>query len=596
MLNNSRHVIARTGKSVAQLNAAFGTKRFRRLALGAAAWGIAAPALAQTPPVNPLRAAPLGSPIPRVLPQAPEVVLPPTQPSEPLRGANVPNATVRVASVGIEGATAYRPAVLLALAGKLTGPAVPLSRIESARLAILKRYRGDGYVLSTVAASIDANGALKFVVTEGRIASVKLSRDIGPAGTQVLKFLQRLTEVQPIDEATLERYLLLAQDVAGVTLHALLQPSAEEPGALNLIADVRRAAVSGVVTTDNYASSYTGPVETLLVGNLNSFTSYGEQTQLSIYQGWPTGQTFGQASTEAFIGSSGLKFRVYFGDGDSTPTGVLAAENYRGITTVYGASLSYPLIRARSQTLNLTANFDGEDSTILTVASNTADYLRIVRLGANYARSDLLLGASRTAVNSVQVRLSQGLPILGASEDNGPNLPRPGEQPTFFKFDGFLSRTQALFQPWRDATFSVEGLLTGQWSQNILPPAEQFYLGGLQINRGYYSGEVVGDKALAATAEIQLDTGLDLMRLGVPDPVPAQFYAFYDWGEVWQNSSQSFATHINSAGGGVRINATRYAEVDFMGSARLNVWPTGSGAGTKPIVPGTFLWRLLARF
>ena len=62
------------------------------------------------------------------------------------------------------------------------------------------------------------SGRLRFVVTEGRIASVKLDGDIGPAGTQVLRFLNRLTEKQPIDSVTLERYLLLAQDVPGVTL------------------------------------------------------------------------------------------------------------------------------------------------------------------------------------------------------------------------------------------------------------------------------------------------------------------------------------------------------------------------------------------
>ena len=53
------------------------------------------------------------------------------------------------------------------------------------------------------------------------------------------------------------------------------------------------------------------------------------------------------------------------------------------------------------------------------------------------------------------------------------------------------------------------GLLTGQWSDNILPPAEQFYLGGSRFTRGYYAGQVPGDKALAATTELQLNTGFE---------------------------------------------------------------------------------------
>ena len=62
---------------------------------------------------------------------------------------------------------------------------------------------------------------------------------------------------------------------------------------------------------------------------------------------------------------------------------------------------------------------------------------------------------------------------------------------------------------------ALMGLLAGQWSDNILPPAEEFYLGGSQFTRGYYSGQITGDKALAATAELQLNTGTNLSMWGL---------------------------------------------------------------------------------
>ena len=557
---------------------------------------IVQPATAQ---ILPLGAAtqqvPPGSPLPRVLPPALPPVTMPAAPAAP-PGVTVPNATVRITSVAVEGVTVYPAPTFAAATQELVGPSVPLKRVEAARQAILQRYRGDGYVLSTVAASIDAAGALRFVVTEGHIASVKLSRDIGPAGVRVLAFLKRLTEQTPINEATLERYLLLAQDVPGITLHAVLQPSAEEPGALNLIAEVSRAPVSGLLTSDNYASNFTGPVESLLVVNLNSFTQLGEQTQVSLYHTWLNSQTFGQASTQVFIGDDGLTFRLYGGDGIATPTGALAAERYRGITSVFGFAFAYPLIRLRQETLNLTASLDAVDTNIITNAGVSADYLRVARIGANYVRSDLLFGDAHSAVNALTARVSQGLPTLGASANGGFNLPRPGERIDFYKFDAQASRTQVLFSPWQDATVSALGLLAGQWTPQELPPAEEFYLGGLQYDRGYYSGEVSGDKALTATAELQLETGIDLSTIGLAHVVPTQFYAFYDWGEVWQNDKQSPGIHINSVGGGVRITATSYAELDFTGLARLNRYPTGTSVSVKPLGPGAFLWRLLARF
>jgi hemolysin activation/secretion protein len=501
----------------------------------------------------------------------------------------------------IEGVTAYPPGEFVAITQGLTGPDVPLQKIAAARTAILRRYRADGYILSAVSASVDAAGVLHFVITEGRIASVKLAGDIGPAGTQVLRFLHRLTEQVPINSITLERYLLLAQQVPGVTIHAVLQPSTEEPGAVNLIAEVSRQPVSGLALMDNRASPYTGPLESLAVLNLNSFTEFGEQTQFSYYHAFPNSENFGQVSTEAFIGSSGLKGRIYAGSGPTVPTGLFSTEGYNGLTTVFGSDLSYPIILSRQQSLNVTGAFDGLVSHITTTTSGvrqTASYdsLRVARLSFDYARSDLLLGDDRNAVNLITARLSQGLPILGASPNGASNAPRVGERTDFFKFNFELQRTQTLLYPLPNTSVALMGLLVGQLSPDILPPEEQFYLGGSSYTRGYYSGEVTGDKALAATAELQLNTGFNLTTFGLSENVSTQFYLFYDWGETWQNQPHGLNEHLSSAGGGVRMMATQYVELDFEGVARFNRYPTGTGPNISALYGGAFYWRALVRF
>jgi hemolysin activation/secretion protein len=565
---------------------------------------MASPTLAQVIPTNPV---PQGSPVPRILPPSPPavgpggVIPPPSGPSGP-----VPAQPVRVTSVAVEGVTAYPPSEFTAETAGLVGPSVPLPQIDTARQAILQRYRSDGYVLTTVSANLDAEGRLRFVVTEGRIASVKLDGDIGPAGTQVLRFLNRLTEKQPIDSATLERYLLLAQDVPGITLHAVLQPSTDQPGALTLVAQVSRAAVTGLATIDNRAFNETGPVEMLGLLDFNSFTSLGEKTEISYYHTFPNSQNFGQASTEFFIGSSGLKFRIYGGYGTTNPTGSLGQLGYHGTTTVFGSLFSYPVIRSRQQTLNTYLAFDGLESDI-SVLSNGArirqsfDSLRVLRLGEDYALSDLWFGAEHSAINQVSARWSQGLPILGATTNgNATDAARQGELAGFRKINFEVSRTQTLFYPWQGASIALMGLVTGQWSPDILPPAEQFYLGGSRFTRGYYAGQVAGDKALAATAELQLNTGFETELFSRSLDVSTQYYLFYDWGETWQNQANDFATHISSAGGGVRAQITRYTEVDFEGVARFNRFPTAGGgipgSGVSPLYGGAFYWRVLTRF
>src|SRR5262249_28660795 len=154
-------------------------------------------------------------------------------------------------------------------------------------------------------------------------------------------------------------YLLLAQDVPGVTLRAVLEPSTDQPGALNLIAQVSRKPVSGLASIDNRAFNETGPIELLGVLDLNSFTEYGEKTEFSFYHTFPNSENFGQASLETFIGGSGLKLKFYAGYGVTNPTGSLGAIGYQGLTTVFGTQVTYPVIRARQQTLNVYSAFDG---------------------------------------------------------------------------------------------------------------------------------------------------------------------------------------------------------------------------------------------
>ena len=576
------------------------------------------PALAQRPispgnvaPGSPGIASPLpgdivpqGSPIPRVLPSAPPAVTP---------GPGVPNAvpaatpsgSVGVRAVRLEGVTAFTGPQTEAITAGLTGPAVPLSRIEAARTALLNLYRGDGFALTTVTATVQPGGTLVFTAIEGRIAEVRLEGDIGPAGTQVLRFLNHLTEIRPLDTASLERWLLLAQDIPGVTLRAVLRPSSGEPGALTLVAQVERQAVGGLLNVDNRASRFTGPVEGLALLDLNSFTEFGERTELNFYHTDGNTQNFGQVTSEAFLGSSGLRGRIYGGYGEANPSGFLRDAQYHGTTTVFGGSLTYPLIRSRQQTLNLSGYFDAIETQVFQVASTATgiqrgfDSLRVLRLGTDYARQDLLAGDERPAISTINVRLSQGLPSLGATRSAALDATRPGERVDFSKFVIDLSRVQTLFQLGPDSSIALKGRVIGQYSDQILPPAEKFYLGGPEFTRGFYSGEVTGDSAFVWQAELQYNKSYDLNLFDRTFNLAGQFYAFYDRGEAWQNQSPQVETpytRLSSMGLGLRLNVTKYTEFNIEGVHRNTRLVEGTAGAVSPLKADAVFWRVITRF
>ena len=105
----------------------------------------------------------------------------------------------------------------------------------------------------------------------------------------------------------------------------------------------------------------------------------------------------------------------------------------------------------------------------------------------------------------------------------------------------------------------------------------------MQFTRGYYSGQVTGDNALATTAELQLNTALDFSALHLPADMSTQFYVFYDWGQTWNNQSDDPAVHISSAGGGMRMQAHPRAELDLEGLARFNRIPDGYRSRLAPV-------------
>ena len=579
----------------------FDPRRFSRLgrwlragllvALGLAAAPLNAVAQAPAVPLPPQ-----GSPIPRIAPQAPQPTLPQLTPA-PLPAANLPAANVAVTSVTVEGATAFPASALLALSGSLTGDHTSLRDIEAARRAILLRYRDGGFPFVVVAARVDKGGLLRFLITEGFIADIKLSGDVGPVGTLVLKFLKHLVGQRPVKNADIEYWLLLAQTIPGLQVQPIIQPSEREPGAFTLIAKVSHSKVSGSAAIDNAAFNQTGSGEALLTAGINSLTAWGERSEASFYLAGPNGrQVFGQASEQFFVGGSGLSVRLYAGKGDTLPCCDLAAINYDGKTSVVGGSVSYPLLLSRHQQLYVRGLFDALDTETLEVGSRASgDSLRTVRAEADYNLSDSILGTNMPGVSTAGLRVSKGLAGLGASSNGRPNAGRLNENVQFTKVDGEITRDQTLaYLPEGGPRVSLFGLFTGQASADIMPSAEQFYLGGLRYTRGFYVGQVSGDQAVAATAELRLswDTVVDVFGTG-PLALTPQVFAFYDWGETWQNQATDANHILRSFGIGVRSGFGPNVRADALLVQRVTR-DLGSGTSAEPV--NAFYARLVTLF
>jgi hemolysin activation/secretion protein len=519
---------------------------------------------------------------------------------------------VRIQSVTIGGNATLPDARLERHFAGLARRQVTQAEIEAARVAVLTTYREAGFPFVSVVVTgepVAGGFELRFAVREGRIARVRLSHDIGPAGVQVLRFLEGAVSVGAASVARIERALLLAGDVPGVSVRGVLRPlEGGMEGELELLADVSRRPFSGLVTVDNRGFRLTGPVQFLGLAQANSFTSLGERTEAAFFTSALGESLFGQGSTEFFLGGSGLRVRLYAGAGRTTPSGQLAAIGYAGFTTTAGAALSYPILRSRAANLTVGGQFDLFDNRVDTGTGQPVrashDTLRVLRAGLDgNVRDTLLPFAPAAATNSGMVRIHQGLRMLGATRDGSlPGPSRRGSDFGFTKITGELQRTQPLFSLGEGTLFSLQATLAGQWSDDVLPAAEKYFLGGHRIGRGFYTGQVSGDRAVALALEAQLGLRLPNFTLeftpGTPTEIrhSAQFYVFYDAGRTFENLQTDPGRRMESFGGGVRTVFSDRFHLDIEAVHRITRRVDAGGASVPPLAATAGFVRAMVRF
>ncbi|MFA5123187.1 ShlB/FhaC/HecB family hemolysin secretion/activation protein [Zavarzinia sp.] len=525
-----------------------------------AATFLAQPAIAQTLP---------GTARPTVAPQA---ITPPAQPSVPgLEVAPAPagsppagaeSVTLTLAGVTVEGATVYGDADLAPYYADKVGKTVTLADIFAIAAAIEARYRDDGYFLTRVVVPAQRieGGTVKFTVVEGYIKSVAVTGDAGGARELVEAMAAKIAGPGPARLDLVERQLLLINDLPGITARSTLSPVAGERGASQLTVDVAHKAVDGFAAIDNRASSFVGPWSVSLGGGLNSFTPLGERLELVLFTSFLNErQQLAQLSGDFALGDSGLRLHAYAAYAPGKPGESLTPLEIETEATRFGVALSYPLLRSRRLSVMATGAFDwtNEDDDTLGLPL-TRDRLRVLRALFDAEYRDSLAGVSKASLG-----ISTGIGALGASEAGDLFLSRAGADGEFTKATLELSRLQHLF----DTGIGTLNLLidaAGQISDGALLADEEFRLGGYRFGRGYAPGELSGDKALAATIELQLGGTLDAATDQGRLHLPYQLYGFYDAGKVWNDGPGEIdSAALTSAGAGVRLYIEDSAQAEL---------------------------------
>lgn len=481
----------------------------------------------------------------RARPDAPSV-LPVEVPSLPQQEAPPQNdLRVTLTDVVFEGANAVPVADLEAIAANYVDRDMSLAEVFRLAEEVTAEYRRRGYVLSraVVGPQRIETGVVTIQILEGYVASVNIEGDAGGYRPFLESYMAPVVAGRPTSGDALSRALLLARDLRGSNVRAVVTPSATMPGAADISLVVERDPFEGFVALDNRGSRWLGPIQVYGGLTFNDALGLGERISATVVSA-PEDNELGFVSLnyEQPIGGSGLRVNGFASYAVTEPGDELAVLGVEGESTTFGFGLTYPIIRSRASNLLFRANFTARNSE----SSNDFvdplfdDSLRTVsaELFGNHADS-------WGGVSTWQIGATRGLDAFGATQDSDRNKSRFTGSAQATRYNLELSRLQPLV-----AGFYLQVAGSAQFTSDSLLASEEFGLGGAAFARAFDPSEVTGDKGVAG--KVELFYTLPPQTFGTLEP-----FAFYEAGEVRQNDplpGEDVSQTLESAGFGVRVS------------------------------------------
>jgi hemolysin activation/secretion protein len=519
----------------------------RGAVLAGVLWGVAAsamasaptaPALAQEVPssVNPAQIEKRFDITPRVREEAPPGVEAPA----PERAAPLGEQSFVLSGVVVEGATVYGPDRFAPLYRDLLGRELRLADLDPVARQITQIYEKDGYVLSyAVVSAQDASGGVaRIKVIEGFVGKVSIEGQVEGSAELLQSYGKKIAAERPTTVANLERYLLLIEDLPGVSVKPLLERVNADTGEYRLIVALTHQGFEGLAQIDDRGNEFVGPIQLWLGGSLNSVFGLYENTRARfVMTSDPSELVFVDVAHSEPVDSEGTVLTLSGSYSRSAPGFTLEPQDISSRSQRVDVQATHPIVRSRKFDFYVTGRISYRDTKSKELGLETfSDRVRALRLGSILSFDDGLGGRDWLAAE-----FSQGFGIFGASRSDSPKLSRLGAAPWFNKLTIDASRYQRLLERW--------GLLvsaTAQKGFNTLLASEEIGLGGDRFGRAYDSAEIAGKSGAAGSIEVQFDGRLQDSIL-----TQYQFYGFYDFGAVVAGGTERTQT-LASAGVGVR--------------------------------------------
>lgn len=360
-------------------------------------------------------------------------------------------------------------------------------------------YRSRGYLVhATVPPQKVKDGVIVIMVTEAKLGKVLIDTPDGDTRFGIVRAASYITWAHPkgqeLDLKAISRAIVILNETPGVSVTSSMEPGASD-GETDLRLALRETPwYNATVEANNYGSKTTGTAQGVVQASLNNVTGIGDQvTANGIYS---QGSSYTQASYNFPVLPNGLRggFSGTYLNYKNIP-GYQANGGYGDAWTL-SASLAYPLARTEEGNANVSLRYDSKIYiNFLNATDSVSSSYRINNavLAFSGNRYDSFLGG---AINNGQLSFVFGNLDLSSNNPSNYGVYTPSN---FFKLAYSGNRSQTVIPDASKLLFN----LSGQFANQNLNSAEQFYLGGPYGVRAYPVAQGNGSQGALGTIEYQ---------------------------------------------------------------------------------------------
>lgn len=264
---------------------------------------------------------------------------------------------VKVKGFSLSGATHLDVNEIKKILKPYENSMLSFQEIQTIADMITQAYREKGYFVARAYIPLQSfetqNGVLKIAVVEGEYGIFTLENESFVKSSVLQENLDEIKQGGVISKGSLERVLLLINDMPGVIVNSTQIKAGNRVGSSDFIIGAKATErYNGYVIVDNYGSPYTGEHRVMAGVDINSPFAIGDSISVSALSSENLGLLNGRVAYDFPLNRDGLRAEVSYTKTTYELGGAYKQLDAVGFADSLVAQISYPYIRTNNENLN----------------------------------------------------------------------------------------------------------------------------------------------------------------------------------------------------------------------------------------------------